>query len=114
VLSPEPIAPGRRLLLELDIPDGPSIQAMGRVAWTRTVLEPSGEDSGSSDSADSARSTSSLSSTDSGFGIEFLGGSPEHLSRLEAFLESSEFPVPSPESEPVRWQAPKQKGRNGA
>jgi Tfp pilus assembly protein PilZ len=96
VTSHEPIAPGRRLLLELDIPDGPSIQTVGRVAWTRTVVDPSGEKSGS------------------GFGIEFMGGAPEHLSQLEAFLDDSEGAGQSKEAESAGWQAPRAKRRDGA
>ena len=72
VQTRDPIEPGRRILLEIDIPDGPSIQTIGRVAWTRTVMEPSGE------------------STRSGFGIEFTGGAPEQLSQLEEFLGRKE------------------------
>ena len=85
VVTHEPIAPGRRLLLELDIPDGPSIQTMGRVAWTRTVAEPSGDDPGS------------------GFGIEFMGGSPEHISQLEAFLDQNELSGAT-DHKPAGWQ----------
>ncbi len=87
VLTREPIAPGRRLLIEIDIPDGPRIQTIGRVAWTRTVIEPAEE------------------SPTSGFGIEFTGGSPEHLSRLREFLDRNLGPEePSHEG---GWRPPR-------
>lgn len=70
VQSREPLAPGRRLLLELDLPDGRSFEAIARVAWAR--LEPGF----SNDAADGAY----------GLGLEFLGGTPDHVSRLETFL----------------------------
>jgi hypothetical protein len=70
VQSREPLAPGRRLLLELDLPDGRSFEAIARVAWAR--LEPGL----SNDAADGAY----------GLGLEFLGGTPDHVTRLETFL----------------------------
>jgi Tfp pilus assembly protein PilZ len=91
----DPIEPGRRLLLELEIPDGPAIQTIGRVAWTRTVMEPTGD------------------STSSGFGIEFTGGTPEQLSQLEAFLAHKER---RRRSIPVKggWKTPTATGQGGA
>lgn len=89
VKTRDPIARGRRLLLELEIPDGPAIQTMGRVAWTRTAIDQAGE------------------VTSSGFGIEFMGGPPEQLSKLRAFLDNAhreERPVPEQD---LGWQAPK-------
>jgi hypothetical protein len=70
VQSREPLAPGRRLLLELDLPDGHSFEAIARVAWSR--LEPAA----SNDAAEGAY----------GLGLEFLGGTPDHKRRLESFL----------------------------
>lgn len=70
VQSREPLAPGRRLLLELDLPDGRSFEAIARVAWAR--LEPGM----SNDVADCPY----------GLGLEFLGGTPDHVTRLETFL----------------------------
>ena len=43
----ETIPPGRRVLVELEIPGGQPIQAVGRVAWTRTTMAtemPAGKD----------------------------------------------------------------------
>ncbi len=93
VVTRDPIAPGRRLLLEIDIPGGPPIQTIGRVAWTRTVIEPSGGSNGS------------------GFGIEFMGGSPEHLSQLQAFVEHKHRRQHTPEE--GGWRTPKASPREG-
>jgi Tfp pilus assembly protein PilZ len=67
VRTPEPIAPGRRVLVDMEIPDGVNVQAIGRVAWSRMMVTPSG-------------------SVECGIGVEFLGGSPEHFDRLDRFL----------------------------
>lgn len=71
VLTTETVAPGRRVLLELSMPNGESVQALGRVAWSRSSLAPAGR------------------AERSGFGVEFLGGSAEELAALESFLERS-------------------------
>jgi hypothetical protein len=72
VHSREVLAPGRRLLLEVDLPGGPSFEAIARVAWSRPdCAEPHG--------------------AVCGLGIEFLGGVPDHLARLETFLTRSPF-----------------------
>jgi hypothetical protein len=60
--SHEALTPGRRILLEVQLPGGPLFEAVARIAWT----EPIG------DALD--------------HGIEFLGGIPDHLARLERFL----------------------------
>lgn len=106
VVTGDPVAPGQRLLLEIDIPDGSVIQTIGRVAWTRCVMEPSGR------------------ATSSGFGIEFMGGSPEHLSKLQAFLDREEEPVSAGSagdpgsgqdpSERSGWRKPSAARRGGA
>ncbi len=67
----ETIPPGRRLLVELEIPGGQQIQAVGRVAWTRTTMAtemPAGED------------------RESGIGIQFLGGTRDEMQALERFV----------------------------
>jgi Tfp pilus assembly protein PilZ len=61
----EPLAPGRRVLLEVDLPDGPCFEAVARVAWA-----------GRAD-----RESEPLD-----LGVEFLAGVPDHLARLEHFL----------------------------
>jgi hypothetical protein len=68
VVSPDPLSTGRRLLLELELPTGESLQTVGRVAWSR--FAPSG-----SDCAYDA-------------GIEFVGASAEELGRLRVFLDA--------------------------
>lgn len=70
----EAIPPGRRLLVELEIPGGQSIQAVARVAWARTTLSseaPAGEGAAS------------------GIGIQFLGGPRDELQALERFVSRS-------------------------
>ena len=69
VRTSEPLAPGRRILLELHLPGHDSLEAIGRVAWTRRVMSPHQNES------------------EAGIGIEFLGGAREHFSALEKFLE---------------------------
>lgn len=68
VVSNEPLGPGRRLLLEIDLPDGRPFEAIARVAWSR--FEPTAAGA-------------------YGLGLEFLGGTPDHKARLEAFLSGA-------------------------
>ena len=68
----EPFAAGRRLLLELELPDGRPLEAVDRVAWTRVILRPAGGD-------DEA----------TGVGVEFVGGVPDDLARLEELAARS-------------------------
>jgi len=68
---------GRRVLVELTLPDGRELEAIGRVAWSRRVLAPeSGPD-------------------DVGLGVEFLGAASEQFSALEAFLTDDGSDTPS-------------------
>ncbi len=69
VRTEEPLKPGRRLLLELRLPGCAPIEAIGRVAWTKRVLAPDERE------------------RESGVGIEFMGGNPEQLEQLNAFLD---------------------------
>jgi uncharacterized protein (TIGR02266 family) len=69
VRTAEPLAPGRRVLLEFELPNGQPLEAIGRVAWTRRILAPLERDS------------------DAGIGIEFLGGPSDQLSALEDLIE---------------------------
>jgi uncharacterized protein (TIGR02266 family) len=68
----DPLAPGRRVLLEVELPGGRGFEAVGRVAWCRVgdVRE--------------------NPVTDVGVGIQFLGGSLDQLARLEQFLTTSD------------------------
>lgn len=65
VRTHEALAPGRRVLLEVDLPDGPRFEAVARIAWAGRA----GRESGALD-----------------LGVEFLAGVPDHLARLERFL----------------------------
>jgi Tfp pilus assembly protein PilZ len=65
IRTAEPLEPGRRLLVELRLPDGEDIDAVGRVAWVKRSLAPSPE---------------------RGVGIELLGATPEELARLQAWV----------------------------
>ena len=67
----DPISPGRRLLVEIDLPGGPALQTIGRVAWSKSILSPTGKLG---------------QQPGSGIGVEFLGGSPEHFAALESHL----------------------------
>ncbi|MGH0033009.1 MAG: PilZ domain-containing protein [Myxococcota bacterium] len=69
VRTTELLDPGRRVLLELQLPNGSQVEAVGRVAWTRRSLA----------SAD-------LDNAETGVGVEFLGGATEQLAALDEFL----------------------------
>lgn len=64
----EPFTPGRRVLVELHLPDRGSVEAVGRVAWSRPLLGPRAQ------------------SGESGVGVEFVDGAPAHRSALERWL----------------------------
>jgi Tfp pilus assembly protein PilZ len=71
VMTEEPVRPGSRLLVELELPSGDSVQTIARVAWSRARLSMQDVES------------------QSGVGIEFLGGAPEQLSALDRYLSSA-------------------------
>jgi len=64
----EPLAPGRRVLVEIGLPEGP-VEAVGRVAWARRVSTP--EDH---------------RGADSGVGLQLLGMAGEPSRYLERYL----------------------------
>ena len=66
----ELLDPGRRVLIELSLPDGAQVEAIGRVAWTQRRLDPSARERGC------------------GVGVEFLGAATEQLGRLGDFVDS--------------------------
>jgi Tfp pilus assembly protein PilZ len=68
VQTAEPLSPGRRILVEIELPSGSPIEAIGRVAWTKRVVGPQQVEG------------------EAGVGIEFMGGMPEQLSILEEFI----------------------------
>jgi len=74
LLTQEPYAPGRRLLLEMKLPDGTAIEALGRVRWATRVVT----------------SLDRAADEDAGIGIEFLGAAPRELEALERFLRTSD------------------------
>lgn len=63
----EPLEPGRRLLVELTLPGGDDVDAVGRVAWVKRSLAPG---------------------TERGVGVELLGATPEELARLQRWIAS--------------------------
>jgi Tfp pilus assembly protein PilZ len=69
VQTGEPLAPGRRVLLEITLPDGRPVEAIGRIAWSKRVLTPRERD------------------VQAGIGIEFLGGAAEQFSALENYID---------------------------
>lgn len=70
VKTAEPLEPGRRLLIEVHLPDGSPVEAIGRVAWTKRVM------------------TSHSRTPESGIGIEFIGGASEQFASLEDYIHS--------------------------
>jgi len=65
----EPLSPGRRVLVEIELPQGGAIEAVGRVAWSRKILGTQGKVEGS------------------GVGVEFVGGAPGKRDPLNGLLE---------------------------
>ena len=74
VHSWEPLAPGRRVVIVIDLPDQGELQLVGQVAWTRRELRPS--------------SPGELQQP--GYGIEFTSGSAGERAALDRFLEELE------------------------
>jgi len=72
VRTAEPLREGRRLLVEIHLPNGEPIEAIGRVAWTRLSLDPGA-------SAQEKREGA-------GIGIEFLGGAADQLSAIDDYI----------------------------
>ena len=70
----EAIPPGRRVLVELEMPGGRQLQTVGRIAWTRVRLD-DGEPAGIEPGA-----------LEPGVGIEILGGPRDDLQQLERFV----------------------------
>lgn len=93
VATADPVAPGRRILLEIDLPSGESVQTIGRVAWSQTQLAEAHSDERGDEHSDN-RGDATV-----GIGVEFLGGSPEHLSALERYViravRSARRPLPA-------------------
>ena len=75
VRTTEPLCEGRRLLVEIHLPNGKPVEAIGRVAWTRRTLEPGA----------SARERRE----GAGIGIEFLGGAADQLRAIDEYIAAS-------------------------
>ncbi len=75
VRTAEPLREGRRLLVEIHLPNGEPVEAIGRVAWTRRTLEPEASERERREGA--------------GIGIEFLGGAADQLNALDDYISAS-------------------------
>ena len=75
VSTREPILQGQRVLVELGLPGGDAIEAVGRVAWTRRILSPEGED------------------PEAGLGLQFIGATGEQMARLDSYVRHLEEPT---------------------
>ncbi len=73
VATPENLEPGRRVLVEIGIPNGSNIQTLGRVVWKRLG-------SGRVDVSPATRP---------GVGIEFTGGRSDQLNELDRYITSA-------------------------
>ena len=87
VPSWEPLAPGRRVVVAIDLPDHGELQLIGRVAWTRRELRPQGP----------------RELEEPGYGIEFVGGSATELAALDRYLNRLE---PRPGTRPQGAPSP--------
>ena len=72
VKTNEPLTPGKRLLIEVQLPDSFRLEAIGRVAWTKRIMTP--------DSIDG----------ESGIGIEFIGGASEQFAALDGYIHTQQ------------------------
>lgn len=70
----EPLAPGRRVLVEITLPDGHGIDSVGRVAWVQRSTTPGARTEGE---------------PGAGVGIEFLGAATADLAALERTLRTA-------------------------
>jgi len=68
VKTAEPFDLGRRLLVEIKLPTGQPLEAIGRVAWVKRAVNTNPREDVS------------------GVGIEFLGAASEHFEALEAYI----------------------------
>lgn len=68
IRTTDPLSPGRRLLVEIHVPESEPIEAVARVAWSKTVIDPEGR------------------TPENAVGVQFVGGNPETLRRLERYL----------------------------
>jgi hypothetical protein len=71
VKTPESVAPGHRIMLEVDFPNGTSLQTIGQVVWRRTELG-------------------------GGLGVRFVPGQLSRFPELERFLDNAPAPRKRP------------------
>ena len=69
VRTVELLHPGQRVLLEMDLPTGGQVEAIGRVAWTKRALSPDAPGFGT------------------GVGVEFLGAETKDIEAIAEYLE---------------------------
>jgi Tfp pilus assembly protein PilZ len=79
VKTTDPLTPGRRLLVEVQLPDSRPLEAIGRVAWTKRIMTPNAPDG------------------ESGIGIEFIGGASEQFATLDGYIHSQQESTEPPE-----------------
>ena len=72
VKTTEPLDPGRRLLVDVHLPSGAPLEAIGRVAWTKRIMTPHAREA------------------ESGIGIEFIGGASEQFAALESYINGQQ------------------------
>lgn len=72
VKTTEPLDPGRRLLVEVHLPGGKPVEAIGRVAWTKRIMKPDSRE------------------TESGIGIEFIGGASDQFAALDRYIATNQ------------------------
>ena len=70
IRTDSPLSPGRRVLLEINLPSG-SVETVGRVAWSRHTMEAGSEQR-------------------SGVGVQFVDTSEEALQALKCFIDGLE------------------------
>ena len=79
VLTDEALDPGSRLIIELELPNGPTIQRIARVVWNRISIP----------------GVDSIPNRRPGIGIEFIGGRADHVQEFEHYLSRFGRPRPS-------------------
>ena len=90
----EPLESGRQVLVEIDLPDGPPLQIVARVAWTRRQLcadslrRIGGDSSNEASRRQANEPGGTATGPGPGYGLEFIGGSRTDLARLDTHLKS--------------------------
>lgn len=68
IRTTDPLSPGRRLLVEIHVSESEPIEAIARVAWSKSVIDPGAR------------------TPENAIGVQFVGDNPETLRRLERYL----------------------------